>query len=133
LQPSVQAKAAFDYVANRRTAIPMPPVSAGIFWLVHDDLDAVYPAAFIGLSVIAIIVILWRRPSFFSAPAAALLFLTILITSRVMFFALIDAAAWNGAQTRYLFSIEPLIMIFPIVALGLAWQPRNMANQLQIP
>lgn len=117
---SIAVKSAFDSVANRRTAISMPPAPGRFVNRIRGSVDAVYLIAFAALYLAAFIVMLWRRPPPYCASGAALFFILILIGSRVAFFALVDAAAWNGAQFRYLFPIETLIALVPVLALGLA-------------
>jgi hypothetical protein len=77
-----------------------------------------YPWALGAFAIVAIgrllVVLFRRRPSIVPA-LLVLMFVLCIIASRLLFFAVLDASAWSGEQTRYLFPIAVLVAAIPAV------------------
>jgi hypothetical protein len=83
-------------------------------------LNSIYPILLAFFSAMALIyvfyLIRWRELSL-GLQAVILLFVLAIVSSRVLFFAVLDASAWNAAQTRYLLPASILLPVIPAIML----------------
>jgi hypothetical protein len=95
-------------------------------------LNQLYPGALSAFFALSILAALWSiLMRGVSAPAlAALLFVGATIVSRLLFFAILDASAWNGDQTRYTLSVAVLSGCVPalLFVLGRKSAPTTPAS-----
>lgn len=85
-----------------------------------------YPVALFLFAVVAggrLTFVLLRGNLRFGVQGMVLLFVLAIIGSRLLFFAILDASAWNGQQTRYLFSIATLVVILPAILFTFGRRP----------
>ena len=71
----------------------------------------------LAISRLVFVVFSRKRPSMM-APLVVSVFLLCIIISRLLFFAVLDASAWSGEQTRYLFPIAILVVAMPALLFG---------------
>jgi hypothetical protein len=65
-----------------------------------------------------------------NAPAAvALSFVLVMVVSRLVFFAILDASAWAGNQTRYLFPVATLASIVPVIVFAIGRRPPSVEDR----
>ncbi len=100
---------------------------------VLEDIIAWFPIAWLwsSLAALALTAVTWARNRSRPTPLkiAVLLTLVLFIGSRVLLFAILDASAWNGQQTRYLFPVSLLFAAMPfLIANPFSMVARNPAR-----
>jgi len=83
---------------------------------IADKLNSLYPALFLlfaGVALIKMILGLRRDRFSWGLQEVVLLFVIAIISSRILFFAVLDASAWSAEQTRYLL---PAVVLLPIIS-----------------
>jgi len=76
-----------------------------------------YVPAWLTLLLAALAASMLRSDGWSDLHKVTIAIVALLILSRIGLFAVIDASAWQGNQTRYLFPVGTLVMIFPFLAL----------------
>jgi hypothetical protein len=79
----------------------------------------------LAISRLVFVVFSRKRPSMM-APLVVAMFLLCIIISRLLFFAVLDASAWSGEQTRYLVPIAILVVAVPALLFSFGRVPPTL-------
>lgn len=118
-------KRLFDDIANRRTrnlsgCIDQPEKLAYWSWRCQANWEKIYYNAIYYLQWIALIgMMLAVFSGYKKSVLLVVLLLLATVLTRVLFFAILDASSWNGAQPRYIFPVMPEFGILIVLGVWL--------------
>jgi hypothetical protein len=122
-EPDAQVFFAIDHMEK-----PLPAKRTAIV----RSLNAVYPfllGLFLAIGLIYFLYLVVQRDLVVGLQGLILLFVLAIISSRVLFFAILDASAWSAEQTRYLLPAAILLPVIPAILLAF----RRRSRETNVP
>jgi hypothetical protein len=113
------------FLAVDRLEKPLPAKRTAIV----RSLNAVYPfllGLFSAIGLIYFLYLVVQRDLVVGLHGLILLFVLAVISSRVLFFAILDASAWSAEQTRYLLPAAILLPVIPAILLAFRRRSREI-------